>query len=403
MNVAKSPSTNPTELPPASSSIREALTRFTTAEASGESRIANATLQGRIRRRRMGSNGASYLWIDDGTGEIEVIVRSRLRGIVPNGLRERQNLEVLGTLKRHRGSAPQIDACSLRILPDHLVAEISSPPVSSPVETAHPKRHPLSDHFRTLGVVSSLGSAALDDVLHVARAHAPWVRIVVCPAILQGPGAAESMIQGILRLHLEPGIDAILLTRGGATVPGDLAPYADEMLVKTLRLARLPVITAIGHARDATLADQAAAASYATPSLAAVSLLPDRVAIGRELDALAERIQRRLADSSLGEELRYLPSCTPALPSSIGGTSPAALLAAARQRLNQIERRLDECTLDTLAAPALWYTLLCDLCLARAILEMRPHPLAVLEEPVFASNKSLTNSEGENGGRHQRN
>jgi exodeoxyribonuclease VII large subunit len=382
MTTAVSPSTSVSNTPPSLYTIQDALAHFCAAEARGQHRLADVTLHGRVQRLRLGSSGASFMWIGDATGEIEAVVRTRLRSIIPKSLREGQTVEVRGAVKRHWNSAPQLEIRTIRILPDHFPAATTThhPPLK-PVSLPVPAPRPMPDVISTLGIVSSPGSAGLDDVLHVARTRAPWIQIVLCPAALQGEGAAESMVQGILRLHLEPGIDAVLLTRGGATTPTDLAAFFDPMLLRTLRLSRLPIVTAIGHARDLTAADHAATATYATPSLAAVGLFPDRDAIRRELDVLAERIQRQLDSAPLGGRQALSIPTSPASTGLLGtadGISPATLLATARARLAKTASQLEENPGSPAATASLLYTVASDLCLARSILEFPPLPLTVL-------------------------
>jgi len=109
----------------------------------------------------------------------------------------------------------------------------------------------------------------------VARERFPLCRIIVVPTLVQGAGAIEEITRGLSRAGNLPGVEAVMLVRGGGS-RDDLNPFDEEEVVRAVRNCRVPVITGLGHQVDRTLSDLAADYYAPTPSAAAEALFPDR-------------------------------------------------------------------------------------------------------------------------------
>ncbi len=148
---------------------------------------------------------------------------------------------------------------------------------------------------RHLLVVTSPTGAAIRDVLAVLAARWPLTRVTLIPVPVQGREAAPAMISALGLLNrqssLDPARDAVLLTRGGGSLE-DLWAFNDEHLARAIFHSRLPVMSAVGHEVDVTLADFAADARAPTPSAAAERLVPDRRELVGRLATLGERLGR---------------------------------------------------------------------------------------------------------------
>lgn len=126
-----------------------------------------------------------------------------------------------------------------------------------------------------VAVVTSPTGAAVRDVIKVARERFPLCRIIVVPTLVQGAGAIEEITRGLSRAGNLPGVEAVMLVRGGGS-RDDLNPFDEEEVVRAVRNCRVPVITGLGHQVDRTLSDLAADYDAPTPSAAAEALFPDR-------------------------------------------------------------------------------------------------------------------------------
>ncbi|MBR4513766.1 MAG: exodeoxyribonuclease VII large subunit [Lachnospiraceae bacterium] len=128
-------------------------------------------------------------------------------------------------------------------------------------------RKAIPPYPKNIGVVSASTGAAIQDIINVSRRRNPYVQLILCPAKVQGEGAAESVARGIKRLD-EMGLDLIIVARGGGSME-DLWAFNEEAVVRAIYDAKTPIITGIGHEIDVTLADYAADKRASTPSQAA--------------------------------------------------------------------------------------------------------------------------------------
>jgi exodeoxyribonuclease VII large subunit len=145
----------------------------------------------------------------------------------------------------------------------------------------------------TVGVVTSPVGAVLHDILHVLQRRAPWTRVIFCPTRVQGPGAAEELAAAIGRVGRHGLADVLIVGRGGGSVE-DLWAFNEEVVARAIAASPIPVISAVGHEVDVTIADLVADSRAATPSAAAELAAPDGVALRRSAAALASRLQNSL-------------------------------------------------------------------------------------------------------------
>lgn len=146
---------------------------------------------------------------------------------------------------------------------------------------------------RRIAVVTSRSAAALQDVLDTMRRRCPAVGVLLADVRVQGEGSAAEVAQAVrlLSTHAEQlGIDAVLVTRGGGSME-DLWAFNDRGLARAIVECSVPVVAAIGHETDTTIAELVADVRCATPTQAAMRLTPDRSALRNELDAHAARLR----------------------------------------------------------------------------------------------------------------
>lgn len=153
---------------------------------------------------------------------------------------------------------------------------------------ARERKRPLPRWPRTIGVITSPTGAAIHDIIKVARRRCP-VRIVLAPAQVQGDDAAPSLIRALARLQARPGVEVIIIGRGGGASE-DLRAFNDEALARAISACPVPVVSAVGHEVDTTICDLVADLRAATPSHAAELVVPDRDAAA----LLFRNLERRL-------------------------------------------------------------------------------------------------------------
>src|SRR5438270_3289899 len=150
---------------------------------------------------------------------------------------------------------------------------------------------------KRIGIVTSPSGAAIRDILNVLRRRAPWLQILISPVRVQGIGAAQEIAVAIRELakpneNFAP-VDLIVLTRGGGSME-DLWEFNEEIVARTIADISVPIVSAIGHEIDFTIADFVADLRAPTPSAAAELIVPDVVDLRRHLDACARGVGREL-------------------------------------------------------------------------------------------------------------
>ena len=158
------------------------------------------------------------------------------------------------------------------------------------------RKRPLPLLPSMIGVVTARTGAVIHDIARVAGRRNPGVQLVLRPAQVQGAGAAEDIAQGIRDLCALPGIDVIIIGRGGGSLE-DLWAFNEETVVRAVAASTVPVISAVGHETDVTLSDFAADVRAATPSAAAELAVPEREQLHEQLRSLQAMALKAMHDT----------------------------------------------------------------------------------------------------------
>ncbi|TAK13400.1 MAG: exodeoxyribonuclease VII large subunit [Anaerolineae bacterium] len=195
------------------------------------------------------------------------------------------------------------------------------------------RKRPLPPAPRVIGIVTSPTGAALRDMLNVLRRRYPLARAVLAPAAVQGESAPREIIAAIQRLNQFVKPDLIIAGRGGGSIE-DLWAFNDEGVARAIAASAAPVISAVGHETDFTIADFVADLRAPTPTAAAELATPDRADLRDSLLALADDLatQTRAAIA----ERRYALGD---MRARLNRRSPEARLAQARQRVDDYAQR----------------------------------------------------------------
>ena len=195
------------------------------------------------------------------------------------------------------------------------------------------RKRALPEFPRAIGIVTSPTGAALRDMLNVLARRAPWLRVIVSPARVQGEGAAAEIARALDEMNqiaargIAP-VDAIVLARGGGSIE-DLWEFNDESLARAIAASALPVVSAVGHEIDFTIADFVADLRAPTPSAAAELIVPDTVELLRMLEGRSAFLHRRVATAL--ETARV----------HLAGLTRSALFREPVQRIEQASQRAD--------------------------------------------------------------
>ena len=194
-----------------------------------------------------------------------------------------------------------------------------------------PERKRALPHLpRVLGVVTSPQGAALHDIIRVAQARSP-LRIVIAACSVQGADAPQSIVRALRRIARVPQLDAVIVGRGGGAAE-DLVAFNDERVARAIVACPVPVISAVGHEVDVSIADLVADVRAATPSNAAELAVPERRVLLGELRAVERRLQRA-AEVYVGRAKLRLARSSQQL------RDPRRMLQHTRARLSACEQR----------------------------------------------------------------
>jgi len=213
-------------------------------------------------------------------------------------------------------------------------------------------KKPLPRFPMRIGILTSPSGAAIVDIVNSIRSRWPCARLFFRPVPVQGAGAAEEIAHAVVQVNRENArrrLDLLIVGRGGGSLE-DLWAFNEEVLARAIHASRIPIISAVGHEVDITIADLVADARASTPTQAGVIAVPDRAEVSARLDQADRRLRQdlrnrldlsrqRLATILAGRVFRE-PQGALAVPAQRVDELAMRLRHAARQGLTRLERRL---------------------------------------------------------------
>ena len=247
-----------------------------------ESGFASVMLQGELSNFKRHTSGHLYFTLKDEYAQISgVMWRSRAAGLA---FEPRSGLKVIVTgrvtVYEVRGIY-QIDASSMRPLGvgelqiafERMKQKLAEEGLFDPGV-----KKPLPEYPERIGIVTSPTGAALQDVLNILRRTFPGLTVVLAPVRVQGSGAAEEIAGAVNDLNAHGEVDVIIVGRGGGSIE-DLWAFNEEVVARAIYQSRIPVMSAVGHEIDFTIADFVADVRAPTPSAAAELVVKDKQTI----------------------------------------------------------------------------------------------------------------------------
>jgi exodeoxyribonuclease VII large subunit len=200
------------------------------------------------------------------------------------------------------------------------------------------RKRPLPPFPRTIGIVTSPTGAAVRDMLHVIGRRFADLHILITPVRVQGEEAPGEIVRALADLQEVADLDVVIVGRGGGSIE-DLWAFNDERVARAIAACRVPVISAVGHETDVTIADFVADLRAPTPSAAAELVVQEKLHVVRTLGALYEGLKQAMAQR-LARERQH-----------VEGLARRRVLTDASRALRDLHRRLDDAsTRLTLAA-----------------------------------------------------
>ncbi|MGD6738714.1 exodeoxyribonuclease VII large subunit [Photobacterium leiognathi subsp. mandapamensis] len=194
----------------------------------------------------------------------------------------------------------------------------------------------LPDQPKRVGIITSKTGAALHDILHVLQRRDPSLPIVIYPTMVQGEGAAISIAQAIGRANARQECDVLIVGRGGGSLE-DLWAFNEEIVARTIAASQIPIVSAVGHEVDVTIADFVADVRAPTPSAAAELISRDMTHQTQLLDRKRQQLRHAIT-AYLSQSLRQ----TTQLQHRLERQHPQLRLNLQQQHLDEISQRLTQ-------------------------------------------------------------
>lgn len=293
-------------------------------------------------------SGHCYFSLRDADAQLRCVMWRDEARRLPTPPSEGMQVRALGrlTLYEQRGefqlSVVELEAKGeglWKLALDRLRTKLEAEGLTSPM-----RKRPLPAHPACVGIVTSSAGAALRDVVTVIRRRAPWTRIVLASARVQGEGAAAEVAHAIRQMGRAACADVLIVGRGGGSIE-DLWAFNEEVVARAIADSPVPVISAVGHETDVTIADLVADLRAPTPSAAAEAAVPDGAAVRREVEDLRVRVvdaaRERIADGReaiFNARLDLRAAAERALRARREGIAAAATRLQALSPLNVLSR-----------------------------------------------------------------
>ncbi len=275
-----------------------------------DARFNPVAVRGEISGFTRASSGHFYFTLKDPQGQLRCAMFKRSAQMLNFAPKDGQTVEVFGRLGVYepRGEL-QLVVESMRTTGQgtwfeqflKLKAQLDAEGLFNP-----DRKRPIPERPRAIGVVTSLGAAALHDVATALQRRVPHIPVVLSPALVQGADAPTSLLQALQAVGVQPGIDVILLVRGGGSLE-DLWAFNDEQLARAIVSCPVPVISGVGHETDFTIADFCADLRAPTPTAAAELCAVSQADLVHQVMGLQELMQnlahRQIDKSAQGLDL----------------------------------------------------------------------------------------------------
>ena len=295
-------------------------------------------MKGEVSNCKYHTSGHIYFSLKDESGTISCVMFASARKGLAFGMKNGQQVLVLGNISVYeRDGTYQLYAS--RILLDGagllyekfeaLKAELEEMGMFDPVY-----KKPIPPFVKKLGVVTAPTGAAVRDIIQISRRRNPGIQIILYPALVQGEGAAESVAKGIAMLDAY-GVDVIIAGRGGGSIE-DLWAFNEEIVAQAIFDCSVPIISAVGHETDTTIADFVADLRAPTPSAGAELAVYDYSVVQTQLDELALRYTRRMKQQIASARMRLSNDQI-----RLSHLSPAGQIREKRSYLVSLEEKLE--------------------------------------------------------------
>ena len=294
-------------------------------------------VKGEVSNCKYHASGHIYFSLKDESGTIACIMFASARSGLSFRMREGQKVVVLGSVNVYeRDGKYQLYANEIILEGAGLLYE-KFEAVKQELEEmgmfAEEYKQPIPKFAKTVGIVTAPTGAAVRDIIQIASRRNPYVQLILYPALVQGEGAADSIVRGIRMLEKQ-NVDVMIVGRGGGSIE-DLWAFNEEKVARAIFECRVPVISAVGHETDTLISDYVADLRAPTPSAAAELAVTQVSDIENEILDRQDRLYQRM-----GRVLQHKRQQADQMEMRLKYLSPASRIREKRTYSIQLEDRL---------------------------------------------------------------
>lgn len=314
------------------------LNEYLRMQMDGDPVLSDLFVRGELSNSKVYSSGHFYFTIKDTESQLSgVMFRSHASslGFVPkDGMKviAHGRVSVYSTRGQYQIYADELipdGAGTLAMQFEQLKRKMESEGLFDPM-----RRLPIPKYPKKIGVITSPTGAAVHDIINILSRRFPCAEMILFPSQVQGEGAAEQLMTGLLFFQTYHPVDVIILGRGGGSAE-DLWAFNDERLARTVADCTIPVISAVGHESDFTICDFVADLRAPTPSAAAELATPNGAELLYAFHGYETRL-RRVMEERVARERQTLRLLTSGILSN-----PKQVFDPQRMRTSDLERRLE--------------------------------------------------------------
>lgn len=294
-------------------------------------------VKGEVSNCKYHSSGHIYFSLKDESGVIACVMFAGNRGGLAFRMTEGQQVIVMGSVSTYeRDGRYQLYAREIRLDGEGVLYERFQALRQELGEMgmfAAEYKQPIPKYVRTVGIVTAPTGAAVRDIMNIASRRNPYVQLILYPALVQGDGAAMSIVRGIQALD-KYGVDVIIVGRGGGSIE-DLWAFNEECVARAIFECHTPVISAVGHETDVTISDFVADLRAPTPSAAAELAVYEYHQTKMTLEEIRFTMQKNLL-----EQIQYARHESERYLLKLRLSHPGNQLRTKKQRLADLEERM---------------------------------------------------------------
>ncbi len=299
--------------------------------------LNNIYVKGEVSNCKYHTSGHIYFTLKDGQGQMACVMFAGQRNGLKFQMKEGQSVIALGSISVYERDG-KYQLYAKEIILDgsgYLYEKYEQLKKSLEQEGLFDSSHkrPIPNFAKKVGIVTARTGAALQDIINISNRRNPYVQLILYPAQVQGEGAAATVVKGIKALD-KLGVDTIIVGRGGGSIE-DLWAFNEEMVARAIYECKTPVISAVGHETDTTIADFVSDLRAPTPSAAAELAVYDIKKYNADIETLNRTLNYQMQKKIIGVRNQVKQ-----LSMKLVYSSPIYQVRQKRQNLMDMEQKL---------------------------------------------------------------